>query len=118
MLTKEQARSEIDTQERERVFFLSFFLFCLRWENDSRHGGVIIPHVWLQRQEVSHREVDTVTPNCRGRAGCFEAPLGWGIRTRSVLEAPGSAMATAWLRACMRKGLPRTGGWALYSLLR
>lgn len=94
MLTKRQARSERDAQKREQVFF--FFLFCLRWGNDSRHGGVIIPHVWLRRQEESHREAGTVTPDCwGGGTGCYEAPLGRGIRPRSVVEAPGSAAATA-----------------------
>lgn len=109
MLTKEQARSERDAQKREQVFFSFFFAFA---GETTRHGGVIIPHVWLRRQEVSHREADTVTPDCWGGTGCYEAPLGRGIRPRSVVEAPGSAAATAvwcvWahtprLCACVRE---------------
>lgn len=86
MLTKEQARSERDAQKREQVFF--FFLFCLRWGNDSRHGGVIIPHVWLRRQEVSHREADTVTPDCWREQVVMKLLLGAGYVLAQLWRLP------------------------------
>lgn len=117
MLTKEQARSERDAQKREQVLF-SFFLFCLRWGNDSRHGGVIIPHVWLRRQEESHREADTVTPDCWRGGGQVVMKLlldgGYVLaQSRRLPAAQRPRLCGVCGRTrlgCVRKALPRTGG--------